>query len=46
MIMNTIDANPRGPNQPMKATVAGWNLEPMSASATGTMRTTVRLRIA
>ncbi len=43
---NTTEARPRGPNQPMNATVTGVNPQPISTSATGTMRTTVRARTA
>ena len=40
---NTIDARPRGPNQPMKATEALSSWVPMSEMATGSMRISVRL---
>ena len=43
---NTSEASPRGPNQPMKATVGRRTPRPASAMATGTIRTTVRLRAA
>ena len=43
---NTIDASPRGPNQPTKATVGRPSRLPTSAIVTGTMRMTVRLRMA
>ena len=36
---NTIDARPRGPNQPRKATVGGLAPDPSIARATGTIRT-------
>ena len=39
----TIEANPRGPNQPMKNTVAQSIRAPSSEIATGSMRITVRL---
>ena len=42
----TIEARPRGPNQPMKITLAALRRVPMSAIATGSIRTTVRLRTA
>ena len=38
---NTIEARPRGPNQARKATVGSRARRPASASATGSMRTTV-----
>ena len=41
--MKTTEASPRGPNQPMKATVAGRRCVPISAIATGTILITVRL---
>jgi hypothetical protein len=41
-----MDASPRGPNQPIKTTLAGLRRVPMSAIATGSIRTTVRLRTA
>ena len=41
--MNTIEASPRGPNQPTNATVCTLACVPSSATATGSMRTTVRL---
>jgi hypothetical protein len=40
----TIDARPRGPNQPRKATVCRRACVPVIATATGSMRTIVRLR--
>src|ERR1700760_4558477 len=43
---NTIDARPRGPNQPRNPTVWRWAPLPTSAMATGSMRTTVRLSTA
>ena len=43
---NTIDARPRGPNQPRKPTVGGRARDPNIAIATGSIRTTVRLRTA
>ena len=43
MRAKTIEASPRGPNQPTNSTVARSIREPMSAIATGSMRTTVRL---
>ena len=43
---NTIEARPRGPNQPMNATVGAANREPIRDTATGTIRMTVRLRTA
>jgi hypothetical protein len=43
---NTIEASPRGPNQPRKASVGGLALVPAMATATGAMRTSVRLRTA
>ena len=43
---NTIEARPRGPNQPTKATVWSARRLPTIDIATGTMRMTVRLRIA
>ena len=36
-----MDANPRGPNQPMKATDGSRSRVPSSASATGSIRSTV-----
>ena len=45
-IPNTMEASPRGPNQPMNATVGSASRLPISAIATGTIRMTVRLRIA
>ena len=41
-----MEASPRGPNQPMNATVGRLMPRPASAIATGTMRTTVRLSAA
>ncbi len=41
-----MDARPRGPNQPINSTVARLSRVPISARATGSMRTTVRLRMA
>ncbi len=41
--MNTIDARPRGPNQPMKSTVSRRRPEPINDRATGSIRITVRL---
>ena len=41
-----MEARPRGPNQPTNATVGSARRLPTSAIATGTMRMTVRLRIA
>ena len=46
MSRNTPDASPRGPNQPMSATVGHRNPVPASAIATAAIRTTVRLRTA
>lgn len=43
---NTREASPRGPNQPMKATVGRFTPWPARAIATGTMRTTVKLSTA
>ena len=43
---NTTLASPRGPNQPMNRVVDQWTFLPRSASATGTMRMTERLRSA
>ena len=43
---NTIDARPRGPNQPRKPTVGGRAPEPSIAIATGSIRTSVRLSTA
>src|SRR5215469_18013261 len=43
---NTTDARPRGPNQATKVTVAQPSRAPTSATATGTILTTVRLRTA
>ena len=43
MRVNTTDASPRGPNQPMNPTVSGRSPSRTSDSATGTIRTTVRL---
>ena len=42
----TIEARPRGPNQPMNVRVAGRARVPSIAIATGSIRTTVRLRAA
>ena len=42
----TMEASPRGPNQPMKKTVVVLMRLSMGAMATGRIRTTVRLRIA
>ena len=39
----TIDASPRGPNQPMKPTVGRRMPLPASAAATGAIRISVRL---
>ena len=44
--VKTTEASPRGPNQPMKATVDGRRCVPSSAIATGTILISVRLRIA
>src|SRR5271165_2195284 len=41
-----MDASPRGPNQPINTTLAGLRRVPMSAIATGSIRTAVRLRTA
>ena len=46
MRRNTSEASPRGPNQPMKATVGSPTCRPASARATGSIRTTVRLSTA
>ena len=46
MTANTIEARPRGPNQPRNATVGRRAPVPSSASATGSIRTTVRLSTA
>ena len=46
MSPSTIEARPRGPNQPMKRTVARLSRVRTSASATGAMRITVRLSTA
>ena len=43
---NTIEARPRGPNQPVKATVGVRAPVPSNASHTGAMRMTVRLSTA
>src|SRR6202012_5574963 len=43
---NTTEARPRGPNQPTNAVVGQPSLVPSRASATGTIRTTVRLSTA
>jgi len=43
---NTTEARPRGPNQPMKATVGRRTPMPAVAIATGSMRTSVRLSAA
>jgi hypothetical protein len=40
---NTIEASPRGPDQPRKTTVRRSALVPIIAIATGTIRITVRL---
>ena len=40
------EASPRGPNQPTKATLARSSPVPTRASATGSIRTTVRLSTA
>ena len=37
---------PRGPNQPMKSTVCARKAVPLSATATGTMRMSVKLMTA
>ena len=42
----TIDASPRGPNQPRKPRSEARAREPNIAIATGIIRTTVRLRTA
>jgi hypothetical protein len=42
--VKTTEASPRGPNQPMNATVAGRSCVPINAIATGTILITVRLR--
>ncbi len=44
--MKTIDARPRGPNQPTYAVVCSRGRVPTSAIATGIIRTTVRLSTA
>ena len=41
---NAMEASPRGPNHPMKTMGSVRRWAPASAIATGTMRTTVRLR--
>ena len=41
--VNTTEARPRGPNQPMKPTVSARSRVPNSEIATGTIRTRVRL---
>jgi hypothetical protein len=41
--VNTTDARPRGPNQPMNAMVSRRRPTPWSEMATGSIRTTVRL---
>ena len=46
MSVKTTEASPRGPNQPMKATVAGRRCVPHSTSATGTILISVRLSTA
>ena len=46
MTRKTIDASPRGPNQPMKRTVDRWSRRPSNVTATGTIRKTVKLRAA
>ena len=43
---NTSEARPRGPNQPTNRTVFRSRPAPIEASATGSMRTTVRLSTA
>ena len=43
---NTIDASPRGPNQPMKPIVGARAPDPTMAMATGSIRTSVRLSTA
>ncbi len=43
---NTSEARPRGPSQPMRRTSRAANPDLHRASATGTMRTTVRLSTA
>ena len=40
------EASPRGPNHPTNATVRADSPEPSKASATGSMRITVRLKTA
>ena len=42
----TIDARPRGPNQPRRSTVGGRACAPIIAIATGIILTTVRLKTA
>ena len=42
----TIEANPRGPNQPRKNTDGSFKCVPISEIATGSMRITVKLSIA
>ena len=44
--VNTTDARPLGPNQPMNSTLDGRSPVPISDTATGTIRTTVRLKTA
>ena len=44
--VKTTEASPRGPNQPMKATVVRRSCVPISAIATGTILITVRLSTA
>src|SRR6476619_7916082 len=39
----TIDARPRGPNQPTNPSVCGCASRPMSAIATGSMRAIVKI---
>ena len=46
MTANTIDASPRGPNQPRNAIVGARAAEPHIDTATGSIRTTVRLSTA
>ena len=41
---STMDASPRGPNHPINNTVAELSRVPQREIATGSMRTTVRLR--
>jgi hypothetical protein len=44
--VNTTDARPLGPNQPMKKMLAGRRPVPMVDIATGNIRTTVRHKTA